>query len=150
MEPLTEFGTLGLFASAFLAATILPLSSEVVLSALLLNGGSAPLLVAVATAGNVLGSCTNYAIGFWGGEVIVRKVLRLSETQLATARRRYNRYGVLSLLLAWVPVIGDPLTIAAGIARTRMAVFLVLVTAGKLARYVVLAWAVLSGESMVA
>jgi len=66
MDYFTELGYLGLFLASFLAATVLPLSSEVVLSVLLLNELNPALLVSVATVGNVLGAFTNYALGFWG------------------------------------------------------------------------------------
>ena len=136
MEQLAELGYLGLFLSAFLAATILPLSSEVVLSALLLNGFNQTTLITVATLGNVLGSLTNYALGYWGSTLLVRKVLKISEAEFVRAEQRFQTYGLFSLLFAWVPVIGDPLTVVAGVLRISLPWFLLLVTAGKLARYI--------------
>lgn len=144
MEALSELGYIGLFLAAFLAATILPLSSEVVLSALLIAGVSPVTLVMVATAGNVLGSLTNYALGRWAGVVVVRKWLRVSEDDFARAERRFAKFGIFSLLFAWVPVIGDPLTVIAGVMRIRLDVFLVLVTAGKFLRYVVISYLTLT------
>lgn len=144
MEALSELGYIGLFLAAFLAATILPLSSEVVLSALLIAGLSPVTLVMVATAGNVLGSLTNYALGRWAGVVVVRKWLRVSEDDFARAERRFAKFGIFSLLFAWVPVIGDPLTVIAGVMRIRLDVFLVLVTAGKFLRYVVISYLTLT------
>lgn len=144
MEALSGFGYIGLFLAAFLAATILPLSSEVVLSALLIAGVSPVTLVMVATAGNVLGSLTNYALGRWAGVVVVRKWLRVSEDDFARAERRFAKFGIFSLLFAWVPVIGDPLTVIAGVMRIRLDVFLVLVTAGKFLRYVVISYLTLT------
>ena len=76
MEYFSELGHIGLFISAFLAATILPLSSEIVLSFLLLSGLSPTTLVIIATTGNVLGSLTNYALGYWASLVVVKKWLR--------------------------------------------------------------------------
>lgn len=143
MEYFTELGTLGLFISAFLAATILPLSSELVLSALLLSGLSPTMLVIVATAGNVLGSLTNYALGYWGGAVVVKKWLKMSEADFLRAEKRFKKYGMLSLCFAWVPIIGDPLTVIAGVLRIRLHWFLLLVTAGKLLRYIVISYMVL-------
>ncbi|MBW2365777.1 MAG: DedA family protein, partial [Deltaproteobacteria bacterium] len=119
MEIFTEFGYTGLFLSSFLAATILPLSSEVVLSILLLNHLNPVLLVSVATLGNVLGSFVNYAIGIWGSMFIIRKVLRISDHEFSKAKQRFNKYGVFSLFFAWVPVIGDPLTVVAGVLKVR-------------------------------
>ncbi|MAN52942.1 MULTISPECIES: YqaA family protein [unclassified Marinimicrobium] len=144
MEHLAELGYLGLFLSAFLAATILPLSSEVVLSALLLSGLSSVVLVSVATVGNVLGSLTNYALGYWGSLVVVKKWLRMSEDDFGRAEARFRKYGMVSLCFAWVPIIGDPLTVIAGVLRIRLRWFLLLVTAGKLARYVVISYMTLA------
>ncbi|MGB1466939.1 MAG: YqaA family protein, partial [Alcanivorax nanhaiticus] len=73
MEYFTELGHIGLFMAAFLAATVLPLSSEVVLVALLLNGLSPASLVTVATVGNVLGALVNYALGYWAGVAVIRR-----------------------------------------------------------------------------
>ncbi len=138
MEFLIQFGYLGLFTAAFLAATILPFSSEIVLSALILGGLDPVLLVAVATCGNVLGSVTNYGLGYGGGELFKRKFSTASENEVNASLARFEKYGTASLLLAWVPVIGDPLTVAAGVLRINFFIFLFLVTVGKLARYVVI------------
>lgn len=136
-------GYLALFIIAFLAATVLPLSSELVLVALLQEhgSGSAILLVLIATTGNVLGSCVNW----WLGSFILRyqhkRWFYFSQAQISKAQAGFNRYGLWSLLLAWVPVIGDPLTLLAGVMRVRFPVFLVLVTTGKLLRYIFIAYA---------
>ncbi len=136
----TELGVFGLFVSAFLAATILPMSSEVILVALLLSEINPMLLVVVATIGNVLGSVVNYMIGFWGGSFLQRKVLKISEAEFEKSEQRFRKLGTLSLLFAWVPVIGDPLTLVAGVLRVNIALFLVLVTLGKFGRYLVVAY----------
>ncbi len=141
MEYLTEFGYIGLFIASFLAATILPLSSEVVIGVLIVNGFNPVTLVVVATFGNVLGSLVNYVAGFWGSLFLFGKIFRLSESEFAKAQIRFGRYGVFSLLLAWVPVIGDPLTFIAGVLKINIFVFLILVTFGKLARYLFLVFA---------
>lgn len=143
MEYFSELGHIGLFIAAFLAATILPLSSEVVLSALLLNGLPPTTLVTVATTGNVLGSLTNYALGYWGSLLVIKKWLRISEADFLRAEHRFRKYGLLSLLFAWMPIIGDVLTVVAGALRVRLIWFLILVTAGKLMRYVVISYMVL-------
>jgi len=138
MEYFAGFGHIGLFIAAFLAATVLPLSSEIVLSALLLNGLSPVTLVLTATAGNVLGSLTNYGLGFWANRVVIKKWSGMSEDDFARAEQRFVKYGIISLFFAWVPVIGDPLTVMAGVLRVRLPWFLILVTAGKFLRYVVI------------
>ncbi|WP_414830445.1 YqaA family protein [Alteromonas sp. H39] len=143
MEALAQWGVPGLFISAFLAATILPLSSELVLSALLLSGQSPTALVLAATTGNVLGSLTNYALGLWAARPVVQKWLRMSDAAYEVAEQRFRKYGLVSLCFAWVPVIGDPLTVIAGALRIPLIGFLILVTTGKFARYVVVAYLVL-------
>ncbi|WP_419175408.1 YqaA family protein [Desulfosediminicola sp.] len=143
MEFLAQYGYLGLFSSAFLAATLLPLSSEVVLSVLLYNELSPMLLVIVATLGNVLGSVVNYGMGLGGGKLFKKKFSTASEKEVNAALSRFEKYGTYSLLFAWVPGIGDPLTVAAGVLRVNFILFLLLVTAGKLGRYIVLSYLVL-------
>lgn len=135
---LFELGYIGLFVSAFLAATILPLSSEVVLTTLLLNGLSPAVLVGVATVGNTLGSFTNYALGYWAGAGVATRWLKMSEEEFVRAEQRFVKYGVFSLCFAWLPIIGDPLTIVAGVLRVRLLWFVLLVTLGKFIRYSVL------------
>ncbi len=138
MESFADLGYLGLFAASFLAATILPLSSEVVLSVLLVNGLLPIALVAVATVGNVLGSLTNYGLGYWAGPKVANKWLKISEEEFIRAEQRFKKYGLISLCFAWVPVVGDPITVVAGVLRIRLLWFVLLVTAGKLLRYIVI------------
>ncbi len=140
MEHLAEFGYFGLFIAAFLAATILPLGSELVLGALLLGGLSPVALVIVATVGNVLGSLTNYALGYWASRSVIQTWLKMSDEAFLRAEQRFTKYGIASLLFAWVPVIGDPLTVMAGILRIRLHWFLLLVSVGKLLRYIVITY----------
>ena len=135
-------GPLGLFVSAFLSATLLPGSSEAALVALLALGRSDPvLLVAVATAGNGLGSVVNWAIGRFFAEFSERRWFPVSAAAFERATAWYGRFGVWSLLLSWVPVIGDPLTVAAGVLRVGLWRFVALVTIGKAARYAFIALA---------
>ncbi len=144
MDYFAELGYLGLFLASFLAATILPLSSEVVLSVLLLNKLNPVLLVTVATVGNVLGAFTNYALGFWGSKAFVRKVLKIPEADFIKAEERFRKYGLMSLFFAWVPLIGDALTVVAGVLRINIFWFFILVASGKLIRYVVVSYLILS------
>ncbi len=131
----------GVFFSAFLAATILPLSSEVVLGALYAAGGGGALsLWLVASLGNVLGAVVNWGLGRYLLHWRDRKWFPFSEKQLAGAEAWFRRYGVWSLLLAWVPVIGDPLTFAAGFLRVNLWLFLPLVAIGKAGRYAAVLW----------
>jgi membrane protein YqaA with SNARE-associated domain len=125
-----------LFGSAFLAATILPFYSEVVLFSLLRTGGEPAALVAVATLGNTLGAVVNWLLGRYLLHFQDRRWFYFSRTQIERAQRWFQRYGFWSLLLAWAPVGGDALTLIAGIMKVRLWLFLVLVGTGKALRYV--------------
>ncbi len=129
----------GLFLAALIAATLLPAQSEAVLVALLLEGGDPVLLVAVATAGNVLGSLVNWWLGLQVQRFQGRRWFPVSPARLERAQAWYRRYGRWSLLLSWAPVIGDPITLAAGVMREPLRVFLPLVFIAKGMRYIVLA-----------
>ncbi|MBV6289214.1 YqaA family protein [Pseudomonas aegrilactucae] len=130
----------GLFLSAFGAATLLPLQSEAVLVGLLLHTPEAWLwLLLIATAGNVLGSIVNWLLGRGVEHLRDKRWFPFSAAQLEKAQQRYQRYGQWSLLLSWMPVIGDPLTLIAGIMREPFWRFVLLVTLAKAGRYLVLA-----------
>ncbi len=128
-----------LFIISFLAATVLPLGSEWLVVTLLLQGHQLEAVVMVATIGNFLGACTTYGIGFWGSSWLTKKVLRIDEARLAKATLFYQKYGSWSLLLSWVPIIGDPLCLVSGSLRCNFLLFSLLTFIGKLARYSVLA-----------
>jgi len=147
MDFFISFGLLGLGISAFLAATILPLSSEIALSALLLNGQNPTHLIIIATIGNVAGSVVNYGLGRWGSNLILERWLKLTPQQTDKATRRFNHYGKWSLLFAWLPIIGDPLTVIAGILKVNFCLFLTLVTIGKLCRYWLVTQAILATQT---
>jgi membrane protein YqaA with SNARE-associated domain len=134
----------GLFLAALAAATILPMQSEAVLVGLLLADYSPWLLLTVASAGNVLGSLINWFLGLGVARYRDRRWFPVSPERLAQAENWYRRYGKWSLLLSWAPVIGDPLTVVAGVLREPLPMFLVLVTIAKVGRYLVLAAITLS------
>ncbi len=134
---------LGLFTIALLAATLLPLQSEALLVGLLALGHPAWALVAVASVGNVIGSTINWWLGRELQRFAGRRWFPVGPDALARAQRAYARHGRWSLLLSWMPIIGDPLTLAAGVMREPLLRFLVLVTIAKTLRYVVLAVATL-------
>jgi membrane protein YqaA with SNARE-associated domain len=136
------FGLFGLFLSAFLSATLLPGSSEVALVALLAAGRSDPLwLVTIATAGNVLGSVVNWALGRYFAHFSGRRWFPIDARAYERAAGWCNKFGLWSLLFAWLPLIGDPLTAVAGALRVPFGRFVVLVTIGKAARYAFIAGA---------
>jgi membrane protein YqaA with SNARE-associated domain len=134
----------GLFAAALVAATILPAQSELLLAGLLGAGQQNPwLLVAVASAGNVLGSIVNWGLGRFLIHLRHRRWFPLKPSVYDRAVGWFDKYGLWSLLLAWVPVIGDPLTVVAGALRIDLLRFTVLVAIGKVGRYVFIALSVL-------
>lgn len=142
MNALAAYG--GLFLAAFAAATILPAQSEAVLAGLLATGNHAPvLLVLVAGIGNVLGSVVNWLLGRGIERFRGARWFPVGEKHLDRAGNWYRNYGWWSLLLSWLPVVGDPLTVAAGIMREPFARFLIVVTIAKFGRYIVLAALVL-------
>lgn len=128
---------LTVFVSAFLAATIVPFYSEVSVAGALAAGAAPLMLIGVATAGNTLGA----VVGWWLGRLVLhfrsRRWFPASASQLERAQRWFQRFGVWSLLFAWLPVGGDALTIVAGIMRVRLDLFVVLVGIGKGLRYAV-------------
>lgn len=129
-----------LLLSAFTSATILPGTSEVALAALVASGNYGVwLLVMVATLGNVMGSCVNWGLGLYIDHFRDRRWFPVSPDALDRASHWFGKYGLWSLLLAWLPIIGDPLTLFAGIMRVRFVPFIVLVTIGKAARYAMIA-----------
>jgi membrane protein YqaA with SNARE-associated domain len=128
----------GLFLTALFAATLLPLQSEATLVALAYTGDySIVALIAVASIGNTLGSVINWLLGRGIERFRDRKWFPIKAAALDRAQRWYQRYGKWSLLLSWAPVIGDPLTIIAGVLRERLPVFVLLVGLAKTARFVV-------------
>lgn len=138
MIELSVYG--GLFLVALLSASILPLQSEAVLVGLLVSDNyPVGLLLMVASVGNVLGSLLNWYLGKYLQHFQQRRWFPVKPEQLDKASRWYLKYGKWSLLLSWVPVIGDPLTVIAGVLREPFLPFLLLVTIAKVSRYLVLA-----------
>ncbi|MDH6268031.1 membrane protein YqaA with SNARE-associated domain [Rhizobium sp. SG_E_25_P2] len=130
----------GLFLAAFGAATLLPMQSEALLAGLLISGGhQTMLLIAAASLGNILGSVVNWALGRGIERFGGRRWFPASQAQLDRAALWYNKYGRYSLLLSWVPIIGDPITLIAGVLREPLLPFLILVSIAKLGRYLAVA-----------
>ena len=131
---------LGLFFSALIAATLFPAQSELVLASLLIAGKQpVSMLILVATVGNVLGSAINWWLGRYLEHFRERRWFPFKPQALERAAGWYHRYGRWSLLLSWMPIIGDPLTLVAGVLREPLPTFIAVVTLAKLGRYLVLA-----------
>ena len=127
---------LSLFIISFLAATILPFSSELTLASLMATSNyDSILLLIVASLGNVLGSVVNWILGFYSRSLSKKRWFPFKDQQIKKSTSWFNRFGKWSLLFAWVPIIGDPLTLAAGLLRVKFVEFLTFVVIGKVGRY---------------
>ena len=125
----------GLFASSFLAATVLPLASEAVLVGALLAGRHPVACVAVATLGNGLGGMTSYGLGYLGDVVWIERYLRVEAAQAQRWRRHIERFGNLLAFLAWLPLVGDVIAVALGLFKVRPLGVALYMFAGKACRY---------------
>ncbi len=129
---------LGLFLAAFVAATLIPFQSEIIFAGMIVaQPETFGVILLVASVGNVLGSCLNYALGRGLMELRVMERFRIPEATLRRVEAWFRRWGVWSLLLSWLP-LGDVLTVVAGTLRTPFWLFAVLVTVAKTGRYLVL------------
>ena len=130
---------LSLFFISFLAATILPFSSELTLAGLISTSNYDNLLLLVfASFGNVLGSIFNWGLGFYARNLTIKKWFPFKETQIERSSKWFSKFGKWSLLFAWVPIVGDPLTFVAGLLRVRFLDFIILVAIGKVSRYLII------------
>jgi len=130
---------LSLFFISFLAATVLPFSSELTLAGLISTSNyDNLLLLVVASFGNVLGSVFNWSLGFYSRNLSTKKWFPFKETQIERSSKWFSKFGKWSLLFAWVPIVGDPLTFVAGLLRVRFFDFIILVAIGKVSRYLII------------
>ena len=128
-----------IFSISFLAATILPLGSESTVVYYILMDYNVYVIVLVASVGNYLGALTNYYVGYLGEKTILSKYIKPEKKKMIEAKRYFDKYGVPILFFSWVPIVGDALTVFAGVVRSDIKKFTFFVFAGKFARYVVLA-----------
>jgi membrane protein YqaA with SNARE-associated domain len=135
---------ISLFLTAFIAATLFPAASEVMLGSLISQPYSLFFLWLSATTGNTLGSCVNWWLGKESLRFVDKKWFPVSATRLQRAQMQFKKYGCVSLLFAWLPIVGDPLTLIAGVLRVRFSLFLLLVALGKGLRYGLVIWLALS------
>ena len=130
---------LSLFFISFLSATVLPFSSELTLAGLIATSDyDNLLLLIVASFGNVLGSVVNWALGSYSRNLTTKKWFPFKETQIEKSSKWFRKFGKWSLLFAWVPVLGDPLTLIAGLLRVKFLDFIILVAIGKVSRYLII------------
>jgi len=153
-EGLFDYSLWGLFLASFLAATVVPFSSEALLSFLIINGTDAVTAVLVATAGNWLGGMSSYAIGYLGKWEWIEKYLRIKRETIEkwhnrlykrgeTIEKWHNRLykrGAIFAFLCWVPAVGDIFAVGLGLLRTNILITAVAMLSGKFLRYVVWGW----------
>ena len=129
---------LSLFTVSFLVATIIPFGSEMYFATLLAMGNYNSLLLLIAASiGNILGSVFNWICGYYAAYFLKKKWFPIKQKQIDKASIFFTKYGKWSLLLGWVPFIGDPITFVAGTLRYSFFPFLILVSIGKVGRYLV-------------
>ena len=134
---------IALFFISFFAATILPVSSEITLFGMLSLGTyNKLLLLFFASIGNILGSCVNWYLGIHVLRFQSKKWFPFPSTQLNNYSNLFKKYGAWSLLFSWVPIIGDPLTFVSGVFKTNFTKFLILVSIGKVTRYIAVIYSI--------
>ena len=128
---------LSIFAAAFVSATLLPTASEILLLKMAMSGHSDILLLLIfASFGNILGSAVNWALGFFSSQLANKRWFPMRASSLAIASNWFNKFGIWALIFSWVPFVGDPLTFLAGVLRVHFFKFIILVSIGKIFRYV--------------
>jgi membrane protein YqaA with SNARE-associated domain len=137
-----------LFFSAFLAATVIPFSSEVVVATLLVQGHHPIPIVLIATVGNTLGSITSYALGYLGKWEWLEKYFRMKREKLDRAHEWTAKRGPWLALFCWLPIVGDPLAVGLGFSRSPVGRTCLFIAIGKLLRYAISAWLILSGVEL--
>lgn len=140
MEGLFDYSLWGLFLASFLAATVVPFSSEALLTFLIINGTDPYAAVLVATAGNWLGGMSSYAIGYMGKWVWIEKYLRIKRATIEKWHDRLYRKGAIFAFLSWVPAVGDIFAVGLGLLRSSIPITAVAMLAGKFLRYVIWGW----------
>ena len=145
MESFADWGFLGLFLASFLGATIIPLSSEIVLSVLLAKGYDFNLSIIIATIGNWLGGLSCYYIGWLGKWNLIEKHLKIKVSTLERLKPKVDRWGAPLAFFCWIPVIGDPLAVGLGFFKTNPISVALWILIGKGIRYLVWAYITFSG-----
>lgn len=146
---MTEVGYLALFISSFLSATVLPMSSEAVVVAMIIGGFDVMLTITVATIGNVLGSMTTYWLGYIGDWKRISRWIGITSDKAERFMSHTQKYGAWFGLLVWVPAIGDVIALCLGLLRISFWESTVMITIGKAARYIVLAYLTIKGIELI-
>ena len=145
MENGVVLGYGGLFLGSLLAPTILPMSSEAVLAAMVIAGFDPVACVMVASVGNSLGGMASYFMGYLGKWVWLERLFARNRDRIDRVKAWTDRYGSRTAMLCWLPVVGDPLAIALGFVRSPAWQVGFYMTVGKFLRYVVWVWLLRQG-----
>lgn len=137
MESFIEWGYLGLFLSSFLGATIIPLSSEIVLSFLILNGYDFKLSLLIATIGNWLGGLSSYYLGRLGRWETLERFFNLKKEKIHHLKAKIDKWGSALAFLCWLPIIGDPIAVSLGFFRINYILVATWMLFGKIFRYII-------------
>ena len=148
MEAFVEWGYLGLFIASFLGATIIPFSSELVFSLLIIKGYDFNLSLLVATTGNWLGGLSSYFLGRLGKWSTLEKYFRLKKEKIVKFKTNIDKWGSLLAFFCWLPIIGDPIAVGLGFFRTNFLLVALWMFLGKLIRYIVWAFVTYWGVSI--
>lgn len=148
LESLIEFGYYGLFVASFLAATVVPLSSEFVFIGLLAAGANPIIATVVATVGNTLGGATGYGIGYLGKWEWLERYFKIKEEHLLKWEQKVKRYGTTIAFFAWLPAIGDIIPIALGFFRAKCWKVMLFMFLGKAFRYAIWAYLTVKGVEL--
>lgn len=142
MESFAEWGYLGLFLASFLAATIIPLGSEIVLSILIANNYDITLSLFVASVGNWLGGLSSYGIGRLGNWAIIERYFGVTKKKIKSLKIKIDNWGSILAFFCWLPIFGDPIAIGLGFFRTNLLMVSLWMFLGKLIRYII--WVVIT------
>jgi len=142
LEGFVEWGYLGLFIDSFLGATLIPFSSELVFSLLIIKGYYFNLSILVATTGNWLGGLSSYFLGRLGKWSTLEKYFRLKKEKIVKFKTNIDKWGSLLAFFCWLPVIGDPIAVGLGFFRTNYILVAMWMFIGKFIRYIL--WALVT------
>ena len=137
MDFLTEWGLFGLFISSFLSATVIPFSSEFVLSFMILNGFDIYLTILIATIGNWWGGLSSYLIGRLGKWTIIEKYFGVDKNKVFNFKLKVDRWGSVLAFFSWLPIIGDVIAVSLGFFRTNFILVSIWMLLGKILRYII-------------
>ncbi|NLV18505.1 MAG: DedA family protein [Bacteroidetes bacterium] len=140
MEGLFDYTLWGLFLASFLSATVIPFSSEAMLSFLIVKGTDPYAAVLVASAGNWVGGMSSYAIGYMGKWVWIEKYLRIKRVTIEKWHDRLYKRGAIFAFLSWMPLVGDVFAVGLGLLRSNIIITASAMFAGKLLRYIIWGW----------